>query len=45
MHLFQPFPFDMRVDLCRRNVGMPKHRLNRPKVCTAFQQMGRKRMP
>ena len=39
VHLFQSFAFDMGVDLCRRNVGMSEHRLDRPKIGAASQQM------
>src|SRR5574341_270768 len=32
---------DMSVDLRRRNVGMPEHRLHGAQVGAAFEQMGR----
>ena len=45
MHSFEASPFNMRVDLRRRNIRMAEHYLNRPKIRTTFEQMRRKRMP
>ena len=45
MHPLQAPPFYMRVDLRGRNIGMPEHDLNRPKIGAALKQMRRKRMP
>ena len=45
VHLSQPFAFDMGVNLCRRNVGMSKHRLHRSKIGTSSQEMRGERMP
>lgn len=44
MHGFKPLPFDMRIDLGRRNIGMTEQCLHRSKIRTALQQMGGKRM-
>src|SRR5687768_9050627 len=35
----------MRVELCRRNVGMAQHLLDRSQVAAAGKQMRRERMP
>ena len=42
MHPLQASPFNMRIDLRRRNTRMAEHNLNRPKIRTAFEQMRRK---
>ena len=35
----------VRVDLCRRQVGVPEHHLDRAQVSAAVEQVGRKRVP
>jgi len=45
MYPLEASPFNMRVNLRRRNIRMAEHHLNRPKIRTAFEQMRRKRMP
>ena len=42
---FQTALFHVRVDLGRRNIGVPQHFLNDPQIGPVSQQMGRKRMP
>ena len=41
MHPLEASPFNVRVDLRRRNIRMAEHHLNRPKIRTAFEQMRR----
>ena len=45
MHFLQTFTLDMSVDLCRRNIGMSEHGLNRPKIGSSSQKMRGKGMP
>src|SRR6478736_4458747 len=35
----------MRVELCRREVGVSEHLLHAPQVGTAFEEVGRERVP
>ena len=42
MYPLQAPPLNMRVDLCRRDIRMAKHHLNRAKIRTAFEQVRRK---
>jgi hypothetical protein len=42
MHQLEAPPFNVRVDLCRRDIRMAQHHLNRAKIRTAFEQMRRK---
>jgi len=35
MYFFEPLPFDVRIDLRCRNVGMSEHRLHRSKIRTS----------
>ncbi len=44
VHLLQPFPGDMGIDLGRRDVGVAQHGLDRPQVRTVVQQVGGKGM-
>ena len=37
MHLFQPFTFDVGIDLRRGDIGMSEHRLDRPKIGASSQ--------
>src|SRR4029077_15614778 len=39
VHLLQPSPRDVRVDLRRRDVGVPEHHLYGAQIGTVFQQM------
>lgn len=42
MDLFQPFTFNMRVDLSGRDIRMAKHGLDRPKIRASSKEMGGK---
>src|SRR5262249_1887512 len=42
---FEPCLEYMGVDLCRGQVGMAEHQLNRAKVRSTLQEMCRKRVP
>jgi hypothetical protein len=37
VHRFQSLLIDMRVNLCRRNIGMAEHLLNDAQVCAIPQ--------
>ena len=41
----QPGPHNMRVNLRRRNVGVPQHGLHASQVCPALQQVRRESVP
>jgi len=41
----QPFTADMGVNLGRRDLAVPEHKLNGPEVGPPFKEMGRKRVP
>ena len=43
--VLQPPATDVRVDLGRREIGVPEHGLNRAEIGTALEQIGRERMP
>src|SRR5262245_19703518 len=36
---------DVRIDLCRRQIGVPEHHLNRAQISAALQQVRGVRMP
>ena len=39
IHFFKMVFIQVRVDLSRRNIAVPQKRLNKTKICAAFQQM------
>ncbi len=39
VHRFESRAIDMRIDLCRRDVGVTQHRLDRSQVGAAFEQV------
>ena len=43
--LFQPLLIHVSVNLGRRDVGVPEHFLNHPKISAIVQQMGREAVP
>ena len=45
MYPLQVPPFNLRIDLCRRNIRMAQHNLNSAKIRTAFEQMRGEGMP
>src|SRR5437764_15282914 len=45
VYLFQALLHHVRIDLCRRNIGVAQHQLHRPKVRTAFEQVRGEAMP
>ena len=45
MHSFQPLLIDMRIDLCRRNIGVTQHFLNNSQIGAVPQQMRRETVP
>src|SRR5437660_12115498 len=45
MHRLEPLLIDMRVDLRRRNIGVPEHFLNNPQIGTVAEEMRRKTVP
>ena len=45
MHRFQSLLVDVRVNLRRRNVGMPEHLLDDPEIGAVAEQMRRKTVP
>ena len=45
MNGFETAPGNMRIDLCRGNIGVTEKLLDHSQVRTALQKMGRKRMP
>ena len=45
VQVFQAFSRDMRVDLCGRQVGMPKETLDRTQVGSALQKVCGERVP
>src|SRR3954451_19081404 len=44
IHLFDPRVGEVRVQLCRRDVCVAEHLLDRPQVAASGQQMGRERV-
>lgn len=42
MNIFELFWPDTRVNLCAREVFMPKQLLNNPDICAIFQEVTRK---
>jgi len=42
MHSFQSLLIDMRIDLRRRNIGVPEHFLDDAKIGAVAQQVRRK---
>ena len=44
VHFFQPRAVHMRVDLRRRDIRMSEHRLHRPQIRAALEQVSCKRM-
>src|SRR6185369_15890815 len=40
----QPRALDMRIDLCRRNVGVPEHLLHAAQIGAMIEQMARESM-
>src|SRR5689334_4204411 len=44
VYFTQILPVHVRIDLRRRDVGMPKHFLDRAQVRTAFEKVRRERM-
>ena len=45
MHRFQALLIDVRINLCRGNVGVAEHFLNDAQVGTVAQQMRREAVP
>ena len=45
VHFFYVVAIDMRIDLRRCDIGMPKHLLDSTEICAALKQMRCKRMP
>lgn len=42
--LFEPFACDVRINLCRRNIGMSEQQLHHAQIGTMIEQMGGKSM-
>jgi hypothetical protein len=45
MDVSQPAAFHVRIDLSRRDICMPQHRLNGSQIGSSFQQVRGKGMP
>ena len=45
VYLLETLNVQVRIDLRRRQAGMPEHLLNRAQVGTPHQQVGREAMP
>ena len=45
MNRAQPLAVHMSINLCRRNIGVSQHLLDRTQIRAVLQQMSGKRMP